>query len=100
GKPTKLSIYPYTTLFLSEDLALHVDDDLLRQVAACHRFRNVRDVAHLGGEVARHRVDAVGEVLPRARDAAHVRLTAQAAFRADIARNPNHLNSNHLDMLY
>src|ERR1700704_3821043 len=55
-----------------QDFALHVDRDLLRQVAAGDGGRHFGDVAHLRGQVARHRIDAVGEVLPGAGDAAHV----------------------------
>ena len=36
-----------------EDLALDVDGDLLRQVAVGDRGRDLRDVAHLHGEVRR-----------------------------------------------
>ena len=36
-----------------EDLAAHVDGDLLRQVAVGDRGRDVGDVAHLVGQVAR-----------------------------------------------
>ncbi|WDT79635.1 MAG: hypothetical protein MPW14_21295 [Candidatus Manganitrophus sp.] len=36
-----------------EDLALHVDRDLLRQVAVRDRRRHLGDVAHLAGQVAR-----------------------------------------------
>ena len=32
-------------------------------------------------------VDVVGEVLPRAGDAGHLRLTAELSFRADFARD-------------
>ena len=53
-----------------EDLALHVDRDLLRQVALGHRLGHVGDVAHLAGEVAGHEVDVVGQVLPGAGHAA------------------------------
>ena len=49
-----------------------------------------RNVAHLSREVARHRVDVVGEVLPGARDARHVGLAAERAFRADLARHARH----------
>jgi hypothetical protein len=47
-----------------EDLALHLDGDLLRQVAARHRRRHLGDVADLRGEVGRHRVHVVGQILP------------------------------------
>ena len=51
----------------SSDLALDVDGDLLRQVAVRDGGRDLRDVAHLVGEVAGERVDVVGQVLPRRR---------------------------------
>src|SRR6185312_10656291 len=60
-----------------EDLALHVDGDLLRQIPACDGLRHVGDVAHLAGQVAGHRVHAVGQILPRAGDALHVGLSAE-----------------------
>ena len=73
-----------------QDLALHVDRDLARQVAARDGRRHFGDVAHLAREVRGHRVDVVGEVLPRAADARHVRLTAELAFGADFARHARH----------
>src|SRR5439155_23949937 len=39
----------------------------------------------LAGEVGRHRVHVVGEVLPGAGDLFHVRLTAELALGADLA---------------
>src|SRR5262249_45650706 len=56
-------------LFQLQNLAAHVDGDLLGQVAAGHGDRHFRDVAHLSRQVRGHRIDAVGEVLP---NAAHV----------------------------
>jgi hypothetical protein len=55
--------------FQLEDLAAHVDGDLLRQVAVGDGGRHRRDVSHLLGEVVGHEVDVVGEVLPRSGDA-------------------------------
>ena len=46
------------------------------------------DVADLGGEVRREQVDVVGQVLPRAGDTGHLRLAAERAFGADLARHP------------
>ena len=37
-----------------------------------------------------HEVDVVGEVLPGAGDARHLRLAAELAFGADLARHPRH----------
>ena len=68
-----------------QDLALHVDGDLARQVAARHRGRHVGDVAHLAGQVGGHRVDVVGQVLPGTGDAGHLGLAAELAFGADLA---------------
>ena len=68
-----------------------VDGDLLRQVALRDRGRDLGDVAHLAGEVRRHGVDGVGEVLPRAGDALELRLAAELAFGADLARDARHL---------
>ena len=70
-----------------ENLAAHVDRDLARQVAAGHRGRHFGDVAHLVGQVARHRVHRVGQVLPRAGDTGHHRLTTQSSFCADFLRD-------------
>src|SRR5205085_171346 len=68
-----------------EDLALHVDGDLLGKVAAGHGGRDVRDVADLAGQVRRHQVHIVGEIGPGAGDALDLRLTAQFALGAHFA---------------
>ena len=54
-----------------QDFAADVDGDLLREVAVRDGNRDLGDVAHLAGEVRRHRVDVVREVLPRAGDTGH-----------------------------
>src|SRR3989449_1774517 len=68
-----------------EDLAADVDGDLLAEVASRHGRRDVGDVADLAGQVAGHRVDRVGQVLPRPADAADVGLAAELALGADLA---------------
>ena len=42
------------------------------------------------GQVAGHEVDVVGQVLPGAGDARHLRLAAELAFGADLARHARH----------
>ena len=73
-----------------QDLALHVDGDLAAQVAARDGRRHVGDVAHLARQVVGHGVDVVGEVLPGAGHAGHLRLAAELAVGADLARHAAH----------
>ena len=75
-------------VFLSSRISpLHVDRDLLGQVAVGDGGGDVGDVAHLAGEVRGHGVDVVGQVLPGAGHAWHLRLAAELAFGADFARH-------------
>src|SRR5207244_2277037 len=46
------------------DLAVDIDRDLLGKIAASDGGRDLRDVAHLIGQVVDHRVDVVGKVFP------------------------------------
>src|SRR5690606_26337096 len=62
--------------------------DLAREVALRHRGGDFGDVAHLRGQVGRHRVDVVGEVLPGAGHAGNLRLATELALGADLARHP------------
>ena len=82
-----------------EDLALHVDRDLLRQVALGDRGRHIGDVAHLTGQVFGHQIDVVGQVLPGPGDSAHLRLTAELAFGADLARDAGDLAGEGVELV-
>ena len=46
-----------------------------------------------------HRVDVVGEVLPGAGDAAHLRLAAELALGADLARDARHLAGEGVELI-
>ena len=83
-----------------KDFTRHVDRDLLRQVALGHRGRDFGDVADLAGQVAGHRIDVVGEVLPGAGDAAHVGLAAELAFGADLARHARHFAGERIELVH
>src|SRR5206468_1727978 len=83
-----------------EDLPFDLDGDLLRKVARCHRGRHVRDVAHLRGEIPRHVVDRVGQVLPGARDALYFRLSTETSLRTDFARHPRHFAGEPTELIY
>src|SRR5690606_17618721 len=91
GHPAGAALFPYAPLFRSvlqlEDLALHVDGDLLGQVARGNRGGHFGDVADLAGQVRGHQVHVVGQILPGARDTAHPCLAAELALGADLARH-------------
>src|SRR5205085_2579055 len=84
GKGVELIHHRIDGVLQLQDLSPDIDGDLLREVPVCHGRRDLGDVAHLTGEVTRHRVDAVRQVLPGAGDAPHLRLPAQLPFRADL----------------
>ena len=72
-------------------LALRFEDELLVEVAVRDRGDDARDAAHLRRQVGRHEVHVVGEVLPDAADALDLRLAAEDALGADLARDARHL---------
>src|SRR2546421_124469 len=82
-----------------EDLAADVDGDLLRQVAVGDRGRDLGDVAHMRGEIAGHRVDVVGQVVPVARRAPHVGLAVQAAIGTGLARDAGDFGGEGVELI-
>src|SRR5205807_2400988 len=85
GEAVELIDHRIDGLLQLQDLPAHVHRDLARQVAACDGGRHFGDIADLTGQIARHRVDLVGEILPHAADVLHHRLAAQLAFGTDLA---------------
>src|SRR5262249_4505269 len=83
-----------------EDLTADIHCDGLGEVAAGEGRRDHGDVADLRREVAGHRVDTVGEVLPRTRYALYLRLAAQLAFRTDLASNTGHLGGERPQLVH
>ena len=83
-----------------EELTLHVDRDLLAEVAVGNCRGDLGDVSHLAGQVAGHEVHVVGEVLPNAadldRDCGRL---AELAFGADLARNARQLGDESVELV-
>src|SRR6185312_1469348 len=86
-------------VFQQQDFAAHVDGDLLRQIAAGDGGGDFGDVADLGGQIARHEVDVVGQVLPGAGDAGDLGLAAQLAFGADFAGHACHFGGEGVELI-
>src|SRR5262249_58554782 len=58
------------------------------------------DVADLGGEVAGHEVDGVGQVLPGPRQALDAGLAAEPAFGADLAGHAGHFRGEGAELVH
>ena len=69
------------------------------QVAVGDRGHDFDDAAHLGGQVAGHEVDVVGEVFPDSRNALHLGLSAELAFGADFARDAGDLGGERVQLI-
>src|SRR5207253_1477519 len=83
-----------------QDFAADVDGDFFRQVALRHCRRPFGDVAYLPAQRSCDLVDAVGQVLPGTGDAEHLRLAAEPAFGADLARNARHFAGEGVELVH
>src|SRR5262249_12426003 len=99
GEAVQLVDHRVDGVFELESFAQDVDGDIARHVAACDGGSQVGDVPPLTGQVRRHRVHVVGEVLPRAGDAGNLRLAAELAVGADLARHAAHLRGEPVQLV-
>src|SRR6202043_2420967 len=97
GERVELVDHRVDRAFELEHLAFDIDGDLLGEVALRDGGRDLGDVADLAGQVPGHRVDRVGQVFPRAGDAAHVGLAAEPAFGTDLARHAGHFGGERVE---
>src|SRR5262249_24091475 len=91
GERTELVHHRVDGFLQLQNLTLYTDGDLLGQIAPGDGRSHLGDVAHLGGEVAGHAVDVVGQILPYARHARDRRLAPQLALGPDFAGDARHL---------
>src|SRR5262249_54908559 len=82
-----------------EDFTAYVGGNFAREVAAGDGGVHVGVATDLGGEVAGHGVDGVGEILPGAGDAGDLCLAAELAFGADFAGNAGDFGSENAELL-
>ena len=99
GEAVELIDHRVDRVLQRENLALHVDGDLARQIAPRDRGRHVGDVADLAGQVRSHGIHRVGQVLPGAGDARHLGLAAELAFGADLARHARHFRRKAVELV-
>src|SRR5262249_49390077 len=100
GERIELVDHRVDGLFELQDFARHVHGDLLRQVAAGDGGRDLRDVAHLGGQGTGHAVHVAGPALPGAGDAWHLGLAAELAFGTDLAGDARHFTGERIELVH
>ena len=100
GERPELIDHRVDRVFQFKDLALDIDGDLLGEIAVGDRGGDVGDVADLGGQVAGHRVDVVGQVLPDARDPLDIGLTAELAVGPDLASDAGHFAGERPELVH
>ena len=72
----------------------------LGEIAVGDGDGDIGDVTDLGGQIAGHEVDAVGEILPGAGDSGHHGLTAKLSFGADLARDTGDLSGKGIQLFH
>src|SRR5262249_27093140 len=83
-----------------ESVAFNVDGNLAGEVSSGHSGGHFGNIAHLAGKVRGHKVDVVGQVLPRAGDAGNARLAAQLPFGADFARDTGYFSREAVELVH
>src|SRR5207244_3135883 len=83
-----------------QNLALHIDRDVLGQVAVGVRGCNFSDVSYLTSQIAGHRVHIVSEVLPRSGHTTHVSLAAEFSFRTYFTRHARNFRSERVQLVH
>ena len=99
GERTQLIHHRIDGVLQFEHLTLHVDRDLLGQVAVGDCRRDHSDVAHLRGQVGGHEVHRFSEILPRASHPFAVGLTTQLALGTDFASHASHLTGERRQLI-
>src|SRR5262249_5664172 len=87
GETAQLIDHGVDRVFELENLAAHVDSNLLRQIAVGDGDSDVSDVAHLGGQVAGHHVDAFRQIFPNTANASNFEIASASCSGADVARD-------------
>ena len=82
------------------NLALGLDRQFLLDVPSGHGAHHLGDTAHLIGQVRRHDVDVVGQVLPGTGHALHLRLAAQLAVGAHLFGHTGDLRREGIELIH
>src|SRR5215470_1254254 len=99
GKRVELIDHGIDRILQLQELAFDVDRDLAIEVTARHGGRDLGDVTDLRSEVAAHRIDGVGQILPGSGHPRNERLNPEPALGADLARYAGHLGGETIELI-
>jgi hypothetical protein len=99
GKRVELIDHLVDDVFNLQNLAFDVDGDLLSEVAAGDRRGDLRHVAKLHGEIRRHRVHVVGQIVPRSEHPLHVGLPTQLSLGAHLLRDARDFRRKRVELV-
>ena len=100
GEGPELVHHRVDGVFQLQNLAANVYRDFSAQIAISHGGGDVGDVSHLTGEVRRHRIDAVGQIFPRAGYAENHSLAAELAFGAHLAGHAGNFRGEGAELVH
>src|SRR6185369_1253564 len=83
-----------------KNFALSIDRNLRGEIAFCDARGHFRDVSHLPCQVASHRVDTIGEVLPNTRNSANICLSAKLSVRTYLARHARYFAGEPVELVH
>src|ERR1700686_567235 len=100
GEGVELIHHRVDGVFEQEDFPANVHRYFFREVAAGDRRGDFGDIANLTGQVAGHRVDGVGEILPRTANAWDLSLPAELAVGAYFACHASHFRRKRAQLVH
>ena len=83
-----------------QNFAANIHRNLLGKIAIGNGGRHFGNVAHLGSQVARHEIDVIRQVLPRAGHTGDDSLAAQFALCAHLARHPGDFRGKGIELVH
>ncbi len=81
-------------------LAFRFHREVLLEVAVGDSGHHFDDAAHLFGQVGGHHIHGIGQILPGAGNAGHLRLTAEEALGADFAGDTRHFGGKTVELIH
>src|SRR6185437_12142368 len=100
GETAQLVHHRIDRILELQNLTLHVHRDLTAQVTVGHRRGHLGDVAHLRGQVTRHLIHGIGEVLPGSAYPRYVGLATQLTFRSHITGHTRYFGTKRVQLVH